>query len=105
MSVLERIGCNDVSGRSNWHVGCSRLRVMPYQKIGDVLDRVRALHRALQRRYAQGANLQSDERVQMLLQRMASQEQDLAAALDAFGEEEAAVRDTWLQYVPLEQVE
>jgi hypothetical protein len=66
---------------------------------------VRDLHRQFQRHYAEQSRWQRDERMTHLLERMARQERAVAATLASFEDESrAAVRETWLQYVPFEKV-
>jgi hypothetical protein len=78
---------------------------VPFQRVADILDRIRGLHREFQHHYAQNSRWQSDERLALLLENMARQEGDLASSLASFdAEAQSAVRETWLQYVPLEQV-
>ncbi|HLU39603.1 MAG TPA: hypothetical protein VK081_09465 [Planctomycetota bacterium] len=78
---------------------------MAYLRVGEFLDRVRAIHRAFQRHYRQSAYWQSDDRLRMLLERMATQEKALASTAEHWGSAaDATVRETWMQYVPLERV-
>jgi len=78
---------------------------MPYERVGEVIDRVRRLHRQFQRRYAASSKWQQNEQLTHLLRRMARQEQAMAASLASFeAEVQTLVKETWLQYVPLETV-
>lgn len=74
---------------------------MTFQRIDEIIDRIRAIHRELRSCYEQTAERERDARVTWLLDYMGRHEQQLDATLAEFQSEGAdAVQETWVQYVP-----
>jgi hypothetical protein len=79
---------------------------MAYQQVREILNSVRQFHRRL-RREVEGAYPETDDpRARFLLRSIRRGEKELDLALAKYGKEgERCVLETWIQYVPADEVE
>jgi hypothetical protein len=78
---------------------------MPAQQVIEILDAIRDVHRRLAERYGELDQAATDERIQLMLEDMQQREQKFDQNIAAYeSEEDPAVLETWLQFVPEEAV-
>lgn len=78
---------------------------MTYQQIRDVVKRMRTAHQQLREALERPRTRVGDARARMMLEALRQEEQELQLALGLFGARgEESLLNTWLQYVPDDDV-
>lgn len=79
---------------------------MSYQQVGDILERIRTVHRRLRDRLEEVRPRAKDERTRFVLESLRRDEQAMNLALAQFQPpDENSPRDSWLQYIPDEDTQ
>ena len=79
---------------------------MAYQQVREILNSVRQFHRRLRHEVDAAYPGTDDPRAKFLLRSIRRGEQELDLALAKYAKEgERSVLDTWIQYVPTEEIE
>lgn len=79
---------------------------MAYEQVRDILEAVRHFHRHLRREMEEAYPNTEDPRSQFLLRSIRRSEQEMDLALGKYRKEgDETVLDTWIQYIPSEEVQ
>lgn len=79
---------------------------MSYQQIREILEAIRKFHRQLRRELEEAYPDTDDVRSKYLMRSIRRSEKEMDVALARYQKEgEGAVLDTWIQYIPSEELE
>lgn len=78
---------------------------MSYERVGDILERIRNYHSRIRHAYQSLAGAHDDERLRILLEYMGRHENYFERSLGRYGAQEIdTIKQTYLQYVPDDQI-